>query len=160
MLNLFFQKLIYGLRSKAFWLNDSFLSIQNHHCLIPQKSPFLSQNEIQSAWSSSLANSHICVFFLHDSTFSTFCQYVFIFLQNPSPGRLSCFLFCQLSQSTPMCVRVCVNTHTHTYTIIHMLYYDFPLADSLRSPQILTKYCVNVFINSFTRYSLKAEMDS
>ena len=41
-----------------------------------------------------------------------------------------------------------------------MLYYDFPLADSLRSPQILTKYFVNVFINSFTRYSLKAEMDS
>ena len=40
--NLFFQKPIYGLRSKAFWLNDSFLSIQNHRCLIPPKSPFLS----------------------------------------------------------------------------------------------------------------------
>ena len=60
-----------------------------------------------------------------------------------------------------VCVCVCVcNAQMHTYTIIHMLYYDFPLADSLRSLQILTKYSVNVFINSFTRYSFKAEMDS
>ena len=160
LLNLFFQKPIYGLRSKAFWLNVSFLSIQNHHCLIPQKSRFLSWNEIQSAWCSSLVNSHICVFFLHNSTFSTFCQYVFIFLQNPSPGRLSCFFLCQLLQSTSVCVCMYVNTQMHTYTIIHMLYYDFPLADSLRSLQIFTKYLVNVFINSFTRYSFKAEMDS
>ena len=76
-------------------------------------------------------------------------------LQGDSPASFS------VSSHNPHpCVCVCVNTHTHTYTIIHMLYYDFPLADSLRSPQILTKYCVNVFINSFTRYSLKAEMDS
>ena len=117
LLNLFFQKLIYGLRSKAFWLNDSFLSIQNHHCLIPQKSPFLSRNEIQSAWSSSLVNSHICVFFLHNSTFSTFCQYVFIFLQKPSPGRLSCFL-CVSSHNPHPCVCMCVFTHTCTYILL------------------------------------------
>ena len=72
--------------------------------------------------------------------------------------------FCVSSYNPHLCVCVCVcvyvNTQMHTYTIIHMLYYDFPLADSLRSLQIFTKYLVNVFINSFTRYSFKAEMDS
>ena len=76
---------------QSFLVNDSFLWIQNHPCLIPQKSPSLSWNEIQSAWCSWRVNSHICAFFLYNSTFSTFCQYVFIFLQNSSPAWLGIY---------------------------------------------------------------------
>lgn len=85
----------------------------NHLCLIPQKSPSISSNKIQSAGCSWLVNSHICAFFLHNNTFSTFSQYIFIFLQNSSPGRLSWLLLCQLIHST--CPVLCKSAYAHTY---------------------------------------------
>lgn len=145
--NLLFQKTDLWTQMQSFLVNGSFLWIQNHPCLIPQRSPSLSWNEIQSAWCSWLVNSHICAFFLCNSTFSTFCQYVFIFLQNSSPARLSWLLLCQLLHSTsPVCVYKYAYAHTYYYSHVTLWF----LSSWFTQVSIKLKIIfVNVFINGF-----------